>query len=93
MIFFSEFAQEFNQSFKKAFILDLSYQIFRDPVPRQANGNIPAHFSELWIRPRTALSISFHGMDPRSLHEKMFSLNPTLSEVTHPTDHEGSSIA
>lgn len=28
----------------------MSYQIFRDPVPRQANGNIPAPFSELWIR-------------------------------------------
>lgn len=68
----------------------MSYQIFRDPVPRQANGNIPVHFSELWIRPRTALGISFHRMDPRSLQEKMFSLNPTLSEVVHPRDHEGS---
>lgn len=55
-------------------------------MPRQANGNIPAHFSELWIRPRAALGISFHRMGPRSLREKMFSLNPTLSEVAHPRD-------
>lgn len=36
------------------------------------------------------LSISFHGMDPRSLQEKMFSLNPALSEVVHPRHHKGS---
>lgn len=71
----------------------MSYQIFRDPVPRQANGNIPAHFSELWIRPHMALGISFHGMDPRSPQEKMFSLNPALSEVEHPRDHKGSCTA
>lgn len=71
----------------------MSYQIFRDPVPKQANGNIPVHFSELWIRPRMALGISFHRMDPRSLQEKMSSLSPMLSKVVRPRDPEGSCIS
>lgn len=62
-------------------------------MPRQANGNIPVRFSELWIRPRAALGISFHRMDPRSLQEKVLSLNPMLSEVVHPRDHKCSSVA